>query len=300
MPDTMSDEVLDFYRRPTPMTTLDHEGGLGALAGTGGDPRGLAEVVRGLLVHRDWAPLLGLRFGPDRPADQQIRPVSEMIERILELSPEPLSVPRDPGDRMVGVCRHFALLHVALLRAAGVPARARAGFGGYFETGWVDHWITEHWDGTRWVRHDSQIGAEASRVLGLDFDPADQPPGKFLTGAEAWVRCRRGEEDPDSFGIFDMRGLYFVLGDLLLDLAALNKVELLPWDGLGAGPEWRPDPVELGEIDRLAEVACSDDLGEIMRLYGQRRVPADITSFIDGVPTPVHLGSLVAAEVLGA
>jgi len=43
--------------------------------------------------------------------------------------------------------------------------------------------------------------------------------------------CRSGEADPDKFGIFDMHGLRFVWGDVVRDFLALNKVEILPWDG---------------------------------------------------------------------
>jgi hypothetical protein len=200
---------------------------------------------------------------------------------------------------MVGVCRHFAVLHVALLRLHGVPARARAGFGGYFGPGWVDHWVTEHFDGSRWVRHDAQIGTRAQQVLQLDFDSADQPPGKFLTGAEAWRLCRSGKADPDEFGIFDVHGLDFVLGDLLLDLAAINQVELLPWDGaLGRGPDWPLEEAELQEIDRLADDICADEAGPIRAAYAKRPVPSSIISHIDGVATPVELGRLVIPEVV--
>jgi hypothetical protein len=194
---------------------------------------------------------------------------------------------------MVGVCRHFAVLHVALLRLHGIPARARAGFARYFGPGWSDHWITEWWDG-RWVRHDAQIGSLAGTALHLEFDPADQPAGQFLTGAQAWLLCRGGGANPDEFGIFDQRGLWFILGDLLLDLAAINKVELLPWDGLGKGPTWQPDDDELHEIDRLAEVICKDRLPHIQASYIDHRVPPTIVSFIDGIPTSVDLGALVA------
>jgi hypothetical protein len=195
---------------------------------------------------------------------------------------------------MVGVCRHFAVMHVALLRHFGIPARARCGFGAYFGPGYADHWITEWWDGGRWVRHDAQIGGRARELLALDFDPADQPPGRFLTGAEAWRMCRAGEADPNEFGIFDLRGLWFVVGDLLLDLAALNKVELLPWDGLGGGPNWQGKDTD--EIDRLAQVVMDDELPGIQDAYKRRPVPPTIISWVEGVPTPVDLGSLVSVS----
>lgn len=290
-----SSDDLDFYRRPGPMTAIDarHRP---ALDGLVADPRTLAEVVRGVLVHRDWAPLMGLSFDAARLADQQIRPVDDVLDRIQELSPGPLSDVRPVRNRMVAVCRHFAVLHVALLRHFGLPARARAGFGGYFSPSrWEDHWITEWWDGDRWVRHDAQIGSQARKVLALDFDPAAQPPGRFLTGAEAWIRCRAGEADPDDFGIFDIRGLDFVYGDLLLDLASLNKVELLPWDALDFG-SWPPDEDQLERVDRLAEVICADDLSALRATYALRPVPETITTLLDGIPTPARLGALVRPD----
>jgi transglutaminase-like putative cysteine protease len=60
---------------------------------------------------------------------------------------------------MVGFCYHFALLHCALLRATGAPARIRCGFAGYFEPQrWIDHWVVEYWNGDGWLLTDPQIG----------------------------------------------------------------------------------------------------------------------------------------------
>jgi hypothetical protein len=286
---------LDFYRRPGPITDICARH-VPTLAGLAADPAALAEVVRGVLVHRDWAPLMGLSFDASRLADQQIRPIDEVLDRIQGLAPGPIARARPAGDRMVGVCRHFAVLHVALLRHFGVPGRARAGFGGYFTPSrWEDHWITEWWDGARWVRHDAQIGPQARELLSLHFDPADQPAGRFLTGAEAWLLCRAGQADADVFGIFDIRGLDFVYADLLLDLAALNKVELLPWDALAFG-HWPPDEEQLAKIDRLAEVVRADELSSIRAIYAGRPVPKTITTLLDGVRTPAHLGRLVRLD----
>ena len=54
----------------------------------------------------------------------------------------------------------------------------------------------------------------------------------------------------------------------MLDLAAINKVELLPWDswGTSGGPGWKPTPNELDEIDGLADVIVQDDLDRDSRL----------------------------------
>ena len=69
-------------------------------------------------------------------------------------------------------------------------------FSSYFDpTKWYDHWITERWNGQRWVRDDPQIDELQANVVKPDFDPYDQPPGKFLTGSEAWQAARAGREE---------------------------------------------------------------------------------------------------------
>ncbi len=285
-----------YYSAAAPMTAIDEAKFAGLLADLDKGPDALANAVRDVLIHRDWAPYLGVKFTEDRLADQHLRPVNDILTRVLALRDAPINTTRELPDRMVVVCRHYAVLYAALLRRQGIAARARAGFARYLGPGWADHWITERWDG-RWVRDDAQIGAVARTKLELHFDPSDMPPGEFLTGAEAWLRCRAGEADPEEFGIFDMHGLWIVFGDLLLDLAALNKVELLPWDAWGPahGPDWQPTAEELATIDDLARAIVADDLTDIRRRYGAQPVTREITSFVNGAVIPVDLGDIIPA-----
>ncbi|HVJ98190.1 MAG TPA: transglutaminase-like domain-containing protein [Acidimicrobiia bacterium] len=292
----MDDTTLQFYATAAPITALPFREFPAQLADLPHDPMTAGEVVRGLLIHRDWAPVMGQQFSPERVEDQQLRSTRDVVARILELFDAPLTTERQLSDRMVGVCRHFATLHTALLRHAGVPARARVGFGGYFEAGWVDHWITEWWNGERWVRSDEQIFPQAAEVLGLTFDAHDQPAGEFLTGAEAWQRCRAGTEDPNQFGIFDLRGLFFIVGSVIQDLGALNKVELLPWDIWGRlehGPGWQPTDAELAHIDALAELVVRDDLGELRSRFAEPDVTptSGVTSMYDSNPTVLRIST---------
>lgn len=70
-----------------------------------------------------------------------------MIDHVLTMDTRPLAAARPPEQRLVGVCRHFATLLGAMLRAKGLPARARCGFGSYFNPGYVDdHWVCEYWN----------------------------------------------------------------------------------------------------------------------------------------------------------
>jgi len=287
-------DPLEFYAAPAAMSRLPEAVDRNALPVDLDEQR---RVVQGVLVHRDWAPAYGVEGDAIRIDEQNLRSTSEVLERLFAMVPEPLTVAREPVDRVLCICRHFTLLHTALLRASGVPARVRCGFSNYFDRAkWYDHWITERWDGTRWVRDDPQIDSLQAEVVKLDFDPYDQPAGKFLTGAEAWVAARAGELDADLFGIFDMWGMAFIGGNVVLDLACLNKVELLPWDVWGISLQWGPhDPVPpdaSAVLDDVAKLVNTDDFDVIRDRYENDeglRVPADIVTMVDGAPVPAHL-----------
>jgi hypothetical protein len=205
--------------------------------GTGGDAeraRWDRLAVQGLILHLFWADAYDVDVPAERGDEVQIRPVQGIVPRSLELDPRPLVERREPRDRFLGNCRHFSTLTVALLRRAGVASRARCGFARYFEPGkWVDHWIVEHWDGRRWIMLDAQVVSLQRQAIALGPDPTDLPEGYFLPAGAAWQRCQAGEEDADSFGILDMWGQGFIKGNIARDLAALNKVEMLPWDAWG-------------------------------------------------------------------
>ena len=288
----MTETTPEFYAAPGPMTALADVAGLDAVTT---DLAQLREVVQGLLLHRDWAPVYGVEGSAVRLDEQHLRSARDVLDRALEIVPAPITESRAPVDRVLGICRHFTLLHTALLRHLGVPARVRCGFGNYFDRAkWFDHWITERWNGTRWVRDDPQIDAQQAEIISLDFDPYDQPPGQFLSASEAWAAARAGRVDPDRFGIFDMWGIAYIRGNVVSDFACLNKVELLPWDAFGmiAGPDSPLGDEESAFLDHVADVANRDDFPAIRDTYlhdDRLRVPAEITSFQDGVAVDVHL-----------
>src|SRR5688572_23281101 len=133
--------ATDFYATPGPMTTLPEHP---ALAKVPSDLDDVRATVQGLLVHRDWATRYGLAKDDVRLGEQNLRSTVDVLTRAFELSAEPVTQARQPIDRVLGICRHFTLLHTAFLRAHGVPARVRCGFSNYFDRSmWVDHWITE-------------------------------------------------------------------------------------------------------------------------------------------------------------
>lgn len=247
----------------------------------------LCRVVQGLMVHPFLGHLYGLPATAIRLQELEIRTAAEVVARILELDARPLSEARPPERRFVGNCRHFSVLLCAFLRAHGVPARARCGFAGYFEAPrFTDHWVCEVWDDARgWYLVDAQIDDLQRRAMQIAFDPLDLPRHHFLVAGAAWQRCRRGEADPQMFGILDLRGLWFVRGNVVRDLAALTKRELLPWDGWGMmATQADSDAGELALLDRVAELTLDPDtrFDELIRVQNAElglRVPETVISF---------------------
>ena len=267
---TELDKMLEYYAAPGPMTTL---AGVPAevFDGLPTDPVGLCRAVPGLIVHEMWASAYGFDVPESRLTDLQARSAVEMTDAIWRLNAAPLSSARPVEQRMVGNCRHFSTLSCALLRRAGIPARARCGFGAYFEPGkYVDHWVTEYWNEAehRWVRIDAQLDDVQRAAIAPDFDTEDLPPGPFLPAGEAWRQCRTGRADPDTFGIFEFWGLWFVQANVVRELAALNRMELLPWDVWGAMAfQQEPDAAATSLTDTVAGVIVGGDVDAIRTLY---------------------------------
>jgi hypothetical protein len=225
-------DPLAFYSKPGMMTDPGKHAYL--LVGLPDDLISLCSGVQNNLIHVFWAERMGVNLTEVQQSTLQMRSVSEKLAHIAETNDQPLNIPRPIDRRQVGNCRDFTILLVSILRHKGIPARARCGFGAYFEPGhYEDHWVCEYWNALkrRWVMVDSQLDSFQTGALNIKFNPLDVPPDEFLTAGKAWKMCRSGKADPDKFGIFDMHGLRFVWGDVVRDFLALNKVEILPWDG---------------------------------------------------------------------
>lgn len=293
----MSPDPLAYYAHPGPLSTLsDPAVNADLLAGLPSEIPALVECVQGNLLHIFWAERYGVKLTNEQKGGVQVRTAAERLRRIHAANPAPLSVARPPDQRSVGNCRDFTLLTVSLLRRQGIPARSRCGFGTYFlPDHYEDHWVAEYWDGGRWVQVDAQLDRLQQDALKIDFDPLDVPHDRFLNGGRAWKLCREEGVDPEKFGIFDMHGLWFVAGDLLRDLAALNKMELLPWDCWGVLLEdhYTASEEALALLDRAAAMALVDNtqFDAMQALYAgsdRLRVPPVIASFPTG-PTPVQI-----------
>jgi Transglutaminase-like superfamily len=272
---------LDQYRTPVAMSAPGCHAAL--FDGLPRDVRALAETVQGLLIHQHIAPAYGVTLNRDQQAQSHVRAAEKILGDIVERDGRPLSTARATNERQVGVCRHFTLLHVAMLRTKGIPARARCGFGAYFEKGkYLDHWVTEYWNEERntWVLFDPQLDERQRELFKIGFDTADVPRDQFVVAGDAWSLCRSGRTDPDAFGILDMYGLWFIAGNLVRDVAALNNREMLPWDVWGTMPR-KGSELDLAFFDRLAIVSREPDahVDELYVLYSDERVRVPGTVF---------------------
>lgn len=286
-----------------------YEGMLTAIVDeVGTEPSALAGRARDLMVHAFWQGAYGIQENRERTqAETNLRTMEEKLARIAEEEKslgrrEGAVDPLPPERKLVGNCRDFSLFFAALLRRAGVPARARCGFGMYFipDHG-EDHWVTERWDAesSRWIIGDPQLDAIMIERLKIGFDPMDLPDGAFLSGGEAWLACRSGD-DPDKYGIFGLKGWDFIKGDFVRDVNALVGRELLPWDLWGMME--RPY-VLLGEADLAALDAAARATGMRSRITRSEAaglcsdprfaLPRRITSYLNDAPRQVDLGPVL-------
>ncbi|WP_067503597.1 transglutaminase domain-containing protein [Actinoplanes sp. TFC3] len=233
------------------------------------DPLQICALVPGLVVHPAEMP-------GERPAEQQIRPAAQILDALLALDASPLTHARPPQHRVVGTCRHFAVLACALLRHRGIAARARCGFATYFQEGkGLDHWIVEYRAGAAdpWTRVDAQVMGDA----------VDLQPEQFLSGGEAWAAHRAETIDAAHFGVAGTSnwGPAEIRGNAIRDLASLAKVETLPWDEWGRmGESYKgqtgADYDQL--MDVVASVCAFGDPSAVSALYtsSELRVPDEL------------------------
>jgi hypothetical protein len=254
-------QALEFYATPGRFTTL------GPDAFASDDINRVVEVVQGLLVYDVVAqPFYGVDLDAVQADAIHERDTARYLAIAQALDARPLDEPRPPSSRVGARCHAFSRVTVAFLRAAGVPARARCGFGAYFRPGWLeDHWVAEYWNGTerRWEMVDAQLDPTWRRMLEYKGDPMAISDSEFVTAGAAWQAWRHGDLDASRCGLsgIDEHGAHWIAGNLRLDFASLNKVEMLPWDVWGAHwePGDQPTDAQLEFFDGVAELTVQVD-----------------------------------------
>ena len=262
-----------------------------ALGALPADPTQLVEAVCGLVLHPLQVAWLGFAPDPGSREDVESRTVSKIVARILARDRAPLDVVRPPERRFIGICRDYVMVACAVLRHHGIPARARVGFATYFVHGFHDdHWVCEYYADGRWRLLDPQLGERVRPHYKITFSPADVPREAFLVAGETWRRARSGAIDPGTCGVHahGLAGAWFIGGNVLKDLAALNKREMLAWEYWGlsldfSGPGTDVPAAAAARLDAIAAVTAQDPDWKALRdLYeGDEtlRVPPAVRSF---------------------
>jgi len=231
---------------------------------------GVAGVVQGLMIHEFWTWAYGVTLAePDRDR-VNLRRVAQVLDAIVAIDDRPLTIAREPANRVATNCRGFTAMAVAMLRSQGVPARARCGFGAYFNPGrFEDHWVAEYWDGSRWKLVDAQIDDVQRAKLPIDFDLTDVPHDRFVIAGDAWRQVRAGEADPSRYGLSPVNeaGEWWIAGNLVRDAAALAGIETLPWDVWGAMPKPNEkfDPVLFDDLEAATREPAMDEVERLMK-----------------------------------
>jgi hypothetical protein len=263
--------LLDFYATPGRFTTV------GDWELLSGEIHKVVDIVQGLLVYDVVAqPFYGVELTPQQADTINERDTARLLEVVLEVDPRPLDEARPPANRVGARCHAFSRVTVSFLRAAGVPARARCGFGAYFRPGWFeDHWVAEYWNRVddRWHMVDAQLDETWRKMINLSGDRFSITPSEFVTAGHAWQAWRRGELDAGRCGLsaINEHGAHWIAGNLRLDLASLNKVEMLPWDVWGSRwePGAEPTDEQLELFDSVAALTVDVDahFDELRRRY---------------------------------
>lgn len=291
----MQQHILDFYTQPGTMTSA---GSCAPMLDTlSGGTAALTEIVQGQLIHEHLAAhAYGVTLSDEHRAETHTRSAEQMLRR-LAADGGTLTSALLASERMVGTCRNFTVLIVAMLRSQGIPARARCGFGAYFgPEQFVDHWVAEYWHAAeaRWIRVDAQLDAVQRELFNIDFDVLDVPHDRFVIAGDAWAQCCAGEAAPAAFGMQHMSGLWFIAGNVVRDAAALNNMEMLPWDVWGAMPmpDEQMDDEQLAFFDRLAALTQAPDesFDELRAVYAndeRLHVPATVFNAVLNHPETI-------------
>src|SRR5690606_36802864 len=118
----------------------------------------------------------------------------------------------------------------------------------------------------------------------------------FVVGGAAWTMRRSGKADPANFGILEMIGSDYVKGDILCDVASMNKMEVLPWEcwGLILADYADIPPHEMAMLEQLADLTDTDvpDFDPLRQIYESNPrlwVGHSIESFVNGTPITVAI-----------
>ena len=241
-------DTLTYFASQSALTDLGKYGE--QYAAVPADVTAICGVVQGLFLKQEERykyPIVN-----ERLLGTHARQVSAVLDWVMKFKKGGNVVDvREIPDRFLASSSDYANLFVALCREKGIAARKRVGFANGASCDYA-----EYWDGSAWKQ----------------IDPSGEIEGEILPAAKAWIACRAGEMCACQF-VADAQtkqlGWDAVRNNLILDLAAMNKVELLNWDRYG----WMQRPFAdfsdkaLATMDKAAAALANEDMDAVLAIY---------------------------------
>ncbi len=196
--------------------------------------------------------------------------VKSVLQGLLSYDSRGFVKDRKPEDRLVLGCRENSLLLASILKYRGIPARIRYGHAAYLIPGFhANHVICEVWNekDKRWMLVDPSTNM-------IDFSRE-----KFAFGNDSWLKMKKGEIDPNLYGIpgkfSNNNGLVIIATMVCLDLASVlgNENTIYQYapivdyafDNNKKLPE---DQIEiLNRISKLMKSFSSENLSKLQEIY---------------------------------
>ena len=205
-------DTLTYFASQSALTDLGKYGE--QYAAVPADVTAICGVVQGLFLKQEERykyPIVN-----ERLLGTHARQVSAVLDWVMKFKKGGNVVDaREIPDKFLASSSDYANLFVAICREKGIAARKRVGFANGASCDYA-----EYWDGSAWKQ----------------IDPSGEIEGEIVSAAKVWTACRAGEDDAAKY-VADAQtkhiGWEAVRTNLILDLAAMNKVELLNWDRYG-------------------------------------------------------------------
>lgn len=239
-------------------------------------------------------------------SDPAQRFVARILDRIFSRDSRSLEISRDKRTCFHGTCRDYAVLACSIARCLGIPARVRCGFAFYFNPSKLfgdDHWVLEIWSGAekRWILVDPEVDKNLPQHDPVTINPLDVPRSVFQVAGTAWILMRSNRAEATKYGVdsIGLAGEWFMAANVIRDLAALNKREMLPFDYWGLAAEIAEQQcvteTQRSRIDQIAGVIADEcfDFSKLREIYKQSpslQVNDPITSWPKGERTNYVLG----------
>jgi len=212
----------------------------------------------------------------ERLLETNLRYVSDVLKWTVALDSRALNEERAIDAHFLASSSIFSALLCSMLRFKGIPARKRVGFATYFPNtkhgAYRSHEVVEYWDaaGKTWRLADASLDEVATNLNEITFDICDVPRDKFISAGAAWQMAREGKVDAELFRDEETKGYTILRSNLIHDLGAINKREVLNWDHYGWAL-WKGEAfgdAVMASLDRLAELLQKEDaLDELQAMY---------------------------------